>query len=421
MQKDFGFFSSVGKTSKISLIATIIVSSGFVSSCSDDRRARIAPDYMQEQGQDQIQYQDSMPFDPNMPNNQNEGQMPMNMQMNMPSMGQGPVDVEILSNEYSSIAKLFEAKNGMKQKDYFLGKADSVVKTGVADIEVLPTDIIAKNKSNEKILRLSLRENIAKQKTTSGELDGRLAAKIIATYDCAVVDAIESQTTATDPLTSCYEEFISITDPFKDVSEDSIVSQNIPSVANGGTQSLGGSVQPQGAFGIPAGANIKPYQILLNELKPFTEQISKTFFVAEFDKMSSSLDISYYEKFKGVSNILQKYPNDYSLTIVGFELYSEDPFTMVKNKKGVLRKVKRSPAAIMAAKKVNEMLKVRALTVRKMLVSNGVNENNIIIAHPDQQRVKFLYNIKDGANGENVLENLIIIDVKPKEESKPSV
>ena len=94
---------------------------------------------------------------------------------------------------------------------------------------------------------------------------------------------------------------------------------------------------------------------------------------------------------------------------------------MVKNKKGVLRKVKRSPAAIMAAKKVNEMLKVRALTVRKMLVSNGVNENNIIIAHPDQQRVKFLYNIKDGANGENVLENLIIIDVKPKEESKPSV
>jgi hypothetical protein len=90
----------------------------------------------------------------------------------------------------------------------------------------------------------------------------------------------------------------------------------------------------------------------------------------------------------------------------------------VKNKKGILTKVKRSPAAIMAAKKVNEMLKIRALTVRKMLVQNGVNESNIIIAHPEQDKVKFLYNIKDVKQGENVLENLIIVDVKPKEDQK---
>ncbi len=419
MQKDFSFFSSFGRASKTSFIVAMLAASGIVSSCSDDRRARIAPDYMQEQGEDQIQNPDQMQFNPNMQSMQNEGQMPTNMQMNMPSMGQGPVDVEILSNEYASIAKLYEAKNGIKQKDYFLGKADSVIKTGVADIEVLPTDIIAKNKSNEKILRLSLRENVAKQKTTSGELDGRLAAKIIATYDCAVVDAIESTTTASDPITSCYEEFISITEPFKDINEDSIVSQNIPSLTNSSGQN-GSGAMAQVPTGLPVGVKIQPYQILSSELKPFTEQVSKTFFVAEFDKMSSSLDISYYEKFKSVSSVLQKYPNDYSVTIIGFELYSEDPFTMVKNKRGVIKKVKRSPAAIMAAKKVNEMLKVRALTVRKMLVSNGVNENNIIIAHPEQQRVKFLYNIKDGANGENVLENLIIIDIKPKEDAKPN-
>ncbi len=406
------FKKCVGKSYKV---FALCVALGSVNSCSDDRKARIAPEYIQEDGMNDGQNEMSngrTSFAPPqiMQNN-------MNLQQNLQQNGNAasPVDVDILASEYNSIAKLFELKNGSKQKEYFIGKAEAVTKTGIADIEVLPNDIITKNKTNEKILRISLREPIAKQKTLSGELDSRLSAKIIATYDCAVVDAIESSMSSTDMITSCYDEFISITDPFKDQNEDSIVLQNIPQPS---AQLNADGTMQQTAKSASQSITVPPYQMMSVELKPFTEQVSKTFFVIEFDKSSSSLDISYYEKFKSIAEILKKYPSEYAITIVGFELYSEDPFLAVKNKKGILTKVKRSPAAIMAAKKVNEMLKIRALTVRKMLVQNGVNESNIIIAHPEQDKVKFLYNIKDVKQGENVLENLIIVDVKSKEDQK---
>jgi hypothetical protein len=151
-------------------------------------------------------------------------------------------------------------------------------------------------------------------------------------------------------------------------------------------------------------------------LKPNTEQVNKVFAVVEFDAGSSSLDISYYDQFKNISNALKNVDGDYKITIIGYELYNEDPFISIKNKKGHIVKAKRKPQAILAAKKVNEMLKVRALTTRKMLVTQGVDDSKIIIAHPEAAKVKFLYNVKDDPKSKNILENLVIIDIKFNDE-----
>jgi len=325
-------------------------------------------------------------------------QMSSNMPLKMPNQASAPMSsadqgglVNALSGEYKNVAKMFLAKNGAKQSDYFDSKASDVMQTGFVEFEIIPNDIM-KNSNDPRLKSVFEKEAMVKSASAKGG-DDFLNAKLIATYDCAVVDIIESIISSTPELTTCYDDLSVISLAIRPKEEP----------------------KPQEPAIEKKDEKTSSVMVALAALKPYTEQVNKVFSVVEFDKASSSVDISYYEQFKQVADTLKKFDGDYKLTIIGYQLYDETPFKMVKKgrgKKARMIKVKRKPELINKIKEVNNMLKTRALTVRKMMVTNGVDENKIVVAHPEPQKVKFLYNVKDGEKGENILENLIIVDLK---------
>ena len=301
--------------------------------------------------------------------------------------------VPYLSNEYKSISKMFSDKSSLKQSNYFDLKSDDLTKTDIVELEIVPNDIMSSTE-NPRLKSLYEKESIVRN-IIANSSDDQFKARIIAIYDCAVVDVAESVISNQPEKTSCYDDLNALT-----------FSVATP------TQPVSGTDAKQSQTCEPIDSQIVAKSMVIEQLKPYTEQVNKSFFVIEFEPSSYTADISYYEKFKAVSDILNKYQKPYKITIIGYQLYDESPTRDLKTRKGKVVKIKRRPKAIKAAQEVNKILKTRALTVRKMLVTNGIPDDNIVIAHPSEDKVKYLYNVKSDRETKNILENIVIVDVK---------
>ena len=352
-----------------------------------EEQAYDTPDFLANMQQNPSDVSQADPMSsPNQINTQN-GQQTNSQD---PAQNQSPDLIQLLAQEYGAISEMFLAKNGQKQYDYFQSKASDLTQNGFIEFELVPGDIL-KTTKDPRLESIYKKESIVKNIAKNGT-DIKMSAKFIATYDCAVVTVIESIATSTPELTSCYDDLNMMSLALAPLEEKKEEEAKTTEISNGKSSTL----------------------ITIANLKPYTEQVIKIFSVVEFDKGGTSVDISYYDKFKTIADSLKNFSGDYKITIIGYELYDESKTTTVKTKKGKTKVVKKSPKAVNAAIKVNNMLKTRALTVRKMLVSQGISDNNIVIAHPEANKVKYLYNVKDKPR-ENVLENLIIVDVKLKD------
>jgi len=307
---------------------------------------------------------------------------------------QNPI-VPLLSEEYLAIAKGFMSKNAQKQSEYFESKSYDLKKSNLIELEIVPNDILSDTK-NPRLQNLYQKESVVKD-ILSGTKDDSFKARILALYDCAVVDVAESVVSGEIEQTSCYDDLNTLTFTPSQVADQKTTQP---------------SQDTQVAIKGDEFNDITARAYTIEQLKSYTEQVEKNFFVIEFEPSSYTADISYYEKFKSVSNLLLNYKKGYKITIIGYQLYDESPVKENKTPKGKIFKTKRNPKAIKAAQDINNILKTRALTVRKMFVTNGIPDENIVIAHPEASKVKYLYNVKDGPKGENILENITIIDIK---------